>query len=94
MNEKIVEREILNLNNISHTYNEDSQKVNVLNNVNLKIFPGEMVALTGPSGTGKSTLLNIAGLLETPSLGVVTLLGKVCKNISENIKTSLMKDFI
>ena len=89
MNEKIVEREILNLNNISHTYNEDSQKVNVLNNVNLKIFPGEMVALTGPSGTGKSTLLNIAGLLETPSLGVVTLLGKDCKNISENIKTSI-----
>ena len=49
----------LNLNNISHTYNENSQKVNVLNNVNLKIFPGEMVALTGPSGTGKSTLLKI-----------------------------------
>ena len=48
-----------------------------------------MVALIGPSGTGKSTLLNIAGLLEKPSLGVVKLLGKNCSNMTENIKTSI-----
>ena len=89
MNNKIIEKEILTLNNISHTFNEDSQKVKVLNNINLKINSGEMVALIGPSGTGKSTLLNIAGLLETPSLGVVKLLGKNCSNMTENIKTSI-----
>ena len=89
MNNKIIEKEILTLNNISHTFNEDSQKVKVLNNINLKINSGEMVALIGPSGTGKSTLLNIAGLLEKPSLGVVKLLGKNCSNMTENIKTSI-----
>ena len=89
MNNKIIEKEILTLNNVSHTFNEDSQKVKVLNNINLKINSGEMVALIGPSGTGKSTLLNIAGLLEKPSLGVVKLLGKNCSNMTENIKTSI-----
>ena len=89
MNNKITGREILSLENISHTYNEESQKVKVLNNINLKINSGEMVALIGPSGTGKSTLLNIAGLLEKPSLGVVKLLGKNCSNINENTKTSI-----
>ena len=89
MNNKIMEKEILSLENVSHTYNEESQKVKVLNNINLKINSGEMVALIGPSGTGKSTLLNIAGLLETPSLGVVKLLGKNCSNMTENIKTSI-----
>ena len=89
MNNKIIQNKILTLTNVSHTYNQDSQKVQVLNNVNLTILSGEMVALIGPSGTGKSTLLNIAGLLETPSLGVVKLSGKNCSNITENIKTSI-----
>ena len=89
MNNKIISKEILNLENISHTYNQDSQKVKVLNNVSLKIFSGEMVALIGHSGTGKSTLLNIAGLLEKPSLGGVKLSGQDCNNITENIKTSI-----
>jgi lipoprotein-releasing system ATP-binding protein len=89
MNDKKIEKEILILKNIFHTYNQDSQKVKVLSNVNLKVFSGEMVALIGPSGTGKSTLLNIAGLLETPSSGVVKLSGNDCRNINENIKSSI-----
>jgi lipoprotein-releasing system ATP-binding protein len=89
MNDIIIKKEILILSNISHTYNQNSQKVKVLNNVNLKVFSGEMVALIGPSGTGKSTLLNIAGLLETPSSGVVKLSGKNCNNVNENVKTSI-----
>ena len=89
MNNEKIEKEILTLKNISHTYVQDSQKVKVLNNINLKIFSGEMVALIGPSGTGKSTLLNIAGLLETPSLGEVQLSGMNCSNITENVKASI-----
>ena len=89
MNNKKIEKEILSLNNISHAYNQDSQNIKILNKINLKVFSGEMVALIGPSGTGKSTLLNIAGLLENPSLGSVKLSGKNCSNLSENIKTSI-----
>ena len=47
------------LQNISHVYNQEDQKIKVLNNINLRVFKGEMLALTGPSGTGKSTLLKI-----------------------------------
>ena len=58
--------DILNLNNISHSYFQQNNEIKVLKNINLKVSNGEIIALTGPSGTGKSTLLNIAGLLENP----------------------------
>ena len=89
MNEFKKNREILKLNNISHVYNQDFQKIKVLNNVNIRILSGEMVSLIGPSGTGKSTLLNIAGLLEPPTLGSVNISGKSCKELNEEEKTLL-----
>ena len=89
MNEIKKNEEILHLKNISHIYNQDFQKIKVLNNVNIRILSGEMVSLIGPSGTGKSTLLNIAGLLEAPTLGSVTINRQCCKELNEESKTSL-----
>ena len=89
MNDKKIMKEILFLQNISHVYNQEDQKIKVLNNINLKVFKGEMLALTGPSGTGKSTLLNIAGLLETPTFGFVNLAGKNCRDMNEEHKSYL-----
>ena len=89
MNDKKITKEILFLQNISHVYNQEDQKVKVLNNINLKVFKGEMLALTGPSGTGKSTLLNIAGLLATPTFGFVNLAGKNCRDMNEDDRSFL-----
>ena len=89
MNEIKKNKEILLLKNISHIYNQDFQRIRVLNNVNVRILSGEMVSLIGPSGTGKSTLLNIAGLLETPTLGSVFINGQSCKELNEEKKTFL-----
>jgi len=87
---KIIDNEdLLILKNISHIYNQDLQKIKVLNNVNVRISKGEIVSLIGPSGTGKSTLLNIAGLLEKPTLGTIILSGHDCTKLNEDNKTLL-----
>ena len=89
MNENEINKEILFLKNITHIYNQDHQRIKVLDNINVRVVRGEMVALIGPSGTGKSTLLNIAGLLESPTFGSVSLAGQNCKNLNEDLKTTL-----
>ena len=89
MNEDKKNKEILRLKNITHVYDQDYQKIKVLNNINFEIYRGEIVSLIGPSGTGKSTLLNIAGLLETPTFGSVSLAGQNCKDFNEDEKTSM-----
>ena len=82
-------KDLLILNNISHIYSKDLQKIKVLNNINIRVSKGEMISLIGPSGTGKSTLLNIAGLLEKPTLGSIILSGHDCTKLSEENKTLL-----
>lgn len=47
-----------------------------LRSANLRVYPGESVALTGPSGAGKSTLLSLLGLLDSPSAGSYELCGR------------------
>ena len=89
MSREIDNKELLILKNISHIYNQDLQKIKVLNNINIRVSKGEMISLIGPSGTGKSTLLNIAGLLEKPTLGSISLSGHDCTKLSEDNKTFL-----
>ena len=89
MSKLISNNDLLMIRNVSHIYNQESLKIKVLNNINLRVFKGEIISLTGPSGTGKSTLLNIAGLLEKPTLGSVNLNGTNCTKLSEDSKTIL-----
>ena len=89
MSKLISNNDLLMLRNVSHIYNQESLKIKVLNNINLRVLKGEIISLIGPSGTGKSTLLNIAGLLEKPTLGSVNLNGTNCTKLSEDNKTIL-----
>ncbi len=89
MSKLISNNDLLMLKNISHIYNQESLKIKVLNNINLRVLKGEIISLIGPSGTGKSTLLNIAGLLEKPTLGSVNLNGTNCTKLNEDSKTIL-----
>jgi ABC-type lipoprotein export system ATPase subunit len=57
--------------------------VHALHDINLHVEPGEMVAVCGPSGHGKTTLLNLVGLLEAPSEGQVTIAGTAAGGLSE-----------
>lgn len=73
---------IIELKNINKSYN----KKKVLNNISLQVNEGEMVAIVGASGKGKSTLLNIIGLLDAPDSGDVVIDGE--KNVAPNTSKS------
>ncbi|PCN43990.1 bacteriocin ABC transporter ATP-binding protein [Brevibacillus laterosporus] len=63
---------VCELVDVSKRYQDDL----VLEHINLKVYEGEMLAITGKSGSGKTTVLNIMGLLENPSSGTVKLFDK------------------
>lgn len=64
---------MLQLNNISKKYQDGDQENLVLNNISLKVKPGEFVAIVGPSGSGKSTFLSISGALLSATDGNVII---------------------
>jgi putative ABC transport system ATP-binding protein len=67
---------VLEARNIRKTFEEGSQKVEVLRGVSLDVDAGEIVSLEGPSGSGKTTLLSIMGCILTPSSGEVHIGGR------------------
>ena len=62
---------------------DELRELRVLTDVSLALAPGESVAIMGPSGTGKSTLLNVLGTLDAPSAGTVHLAGVDPYSLSE-----------
>ena len=68
---------LLELKQVRKTYNPGlPNEAEVLHGIDLRVNPGEFIALMGPSGSGKSTLLNIVGLLERMSAGSYQLQGE------------------
>lgn len=59
-----------------------SGRITAVNDVSLHVAAGEFAAVTGPSGSGKSSMLAVAGLLQTPDSGIVTIDGKVVSGLS------------
>ncbi len=78
----------LHLDNITRHYGD----LVILEGVDLKLARGEIIALLGPSGSGKSSLLHIAGLLEAPSQGEVHIDGHATSNMSDAERTRLRRD--
>ena len=66
---------MLNVSNVTKRYSTPRGPLTVLADVNLSLNTGEAAAITGPSGSGKSSLLYVLGALEPPSSGTVTLGG-------------------
>ena len=65
------------------SYSNGVKKVEVLRGVNLSVKRGESIAVTGPSGVGKSTLLHVLGLLDRPGSGTVMLDGVNTSELGE-----------
>ncbi|NNE70799.1 MAG: ABC transporter ATP-binding protein [Rhodothermales bacterium] len=77
--------------NLSKTYRTDEVETTALNGVSIHITPGEFVSVMGPSGCGKSTMLNILGLLDSPSDGSYVFNGTEVATLSERQRAQLRK---
>jgi lipoprotein-releasing system ATP-binding protein len=77
----------LRLAAIIRRFRQGEARLDVLRGADLELAPGRAVALVGPSGSGTSTLLQIAGLLELPDGGDVYLAGEPCNALSDAERT-------
>jgi len=75
---------IVKIDQVSKIYKMGEINVPALKKVSLDIFEGEFVAIIGSSGSGKSTMMNIVGCLDTPTSGEVFLDGKNISEMSES----------
>jgi len=85
---------IIELKAVERHYVQGSRKLTILDGVDFSLNRGEMVALVAPSGTGKSTLLHTAGLLERPDGGDVLLAGRACGRLSDEQRTKIRRNDI
>ena len=72
--------------NLSKTYNHLNGNITLFNNLNLKVKKGELVALVGPSGSGKSSLLHLLALLDDPTKGDIKINDVLTKNFLDEKK--------
>jgi putative ABC transport system ATP-binding protein len=72
------------LENTHLSYNNNYGKINILKGINLQILSGEAVALVGPSGSGKSSLLMVIAGLEQASEGKIKIFDKDITQMNEN----------
>ncbi len=85
---------VLELREVSKVYGTGPAQVHALRRVNLAVRSGELVAIMGPSGSGKSSLLTIAGSLEEPTTGQVLVLGTDLTHLSPNDQARLRRRLI
>jgi lipoprotein-releasing system ATP-binding protein len=80
---------VLSVHDLTRTYDTAAGGLTVLRGVNLDVRPGEIVGLIGPSGSGKSSLLHAAGLLEHPTSGEVRIDGEAVGGLPERARTHI-----
>ncbi|HEV7456904.1 MAG TPA: ABC transporter ATP-binding protein [Roseococcus sp.] len=86
--------EPLRLARVARRYRTEAGALEVLRDADLTIARGEIVALVAPSGTGKSTLLHLAGLLERPDAGEVHIAGQAAGTLDDGARTSIRRNTI
>jgi lipoprotein-releasing system ATP-binding protein len=81
----------LELSAVTRVYGKGDAELRVFDGLSLTVNAGEVVALVGQSGTGKSSLLHIAGLLEKPTSGEVFIAGQECTKLDDQARTRIRR---
>jgi lipoprotein-releasing system ATP-binding protein len=82
---------VLELKAVSRSYRQGTSQLDVFKSADFTLNAGERVALVGPSGSGKSSLLYIAGLLEAPNSGTIMVSGRDCSGLSDDQRTRVRR---
>jgi len=82
---------MIEIHNLTKTFEAENIKTIALRNVNLKVEKGDFIAIMGPSGCGKTTLLNILGMIDNISDGNYLFFGQDITQLSEKEKASIRK---
>jgi putative ABC transport system ATP-binding protein len=85
---------IVVLEGVTKTYHQGEIEVKALRGLDLRVEPGEFLALTGPSGSGKTTALNLIGALDEPTTGKVVVDGRELGSLSRAARSRLRRDRI
>jgi lipoprotein-releasing system ATP-binding protein len=80
---------VLDVRGLARTYLTGQGPLQVLRDVDLQVQAGQIVGLLGPSGSGKSSLLHAAGLLERPTAGQILIQGQDCGALSDPARTQI-----
>jgi lipoprotein-releasing system ATP-binding protein len=84
----------LALKQVERAYRQGGEPMHILRGVDFELHAGQSVALIAPSGTGKSTLLHIAGLLEKPDAGDVLVNGTATAQLADPARTAMRRSEI
>lgn len=85
---------MISLNHIFKWYNTAGNRTFVLRDINLEVKEGEFISIMGPSGSGKSSLLHILGMLDEPDEGTYTFLDQSVFTLKEKRRAELYKQYI
>ena len=87
-------RVALQLSGVERHYSQGENALSILKGADFSLKAGQTVALVAPSGTGKSTLLHLAGLLERPDAGEILINGVSCGDLSDQQRTAIRRNDI
>jgi len=85
---------LLEIINLKKSFEHRNGTIELFNNVNLKVRRGDLIALTGPSGSGKSSFLHLLALLDDPTKGKVILDKKDTKDLKDEQKDQIRRERI
>ena len=90
----VPEDSLVSARDVGREFVVGGETVRAVRDVNMDIFPGEVVAMLGRSGSGKTTLLNLLGSLDTPTSGTVYYQGQDLSNFSGSELSNLRRDHL